>query len=239
MRGIVTVAFGNREHGDGMGTPYVDKLPRLRLAYEKYCPGVPLFAYKDGLPPGSPPHEEVPYAFKPYAVKDVRKHGVDQVIFTDASIYPVRSLDVVWEALDDVGYFFLDDSMTNGDYTNDAVLKHLCITRAEAFAIPQMSAGFFGIDLRRPLGQLFLEEWLNLATVNGFGAHPGTDPVDAPPRAKDKRVRGHRYEQSAAAAILYRLNWKLRHKWDWLTDLTPSMGLAAEAATTPLVLNYF
>src|SRR6185295_8669569 len=50
------------------------------------------------LPAGSPAHDEVPFAFKPYAFYEARARGMEQVLWLDSTCVVIRKLDRLFSA---------------------------------------------------------------------------------------------------------------------------------------------
>lgn len=156
-----------------------------------------------------PPHSQVPYAFKPYAMKEAQARGYTKLLWCDASVYPEKPLTPVWELLDEQGYMFLPGGWNTGQWCSDAALATLGITREEAFEIPHMVAGCQALDLENPKAKAYLDRYYELAN-DGVTFH-GAWTNERQQVSKDPRVKGHRHDQTAASVIAWKLgmmNWK-------------------------------
>src|SRR5882757_9105556 len=60
---------------------------------------VPLVKWTDTFPVGAPPHEDVPYAFKPWALKAAADAGFQTLLWADACIKP-RDLTPLFERIE-------------------------------------------------------------------------------------------------------------------------------------------
>src|SRR5580698_3342627 len=108
-RAIVTVAtglrkdVGKRGEENFLGTAFADKLGRFRDAFAQYSPGTEIIAWENSLPPGSPFHTEVPYAFKAYAILDAWARGFGTILWADSSVFPIRSVEPIWQHIERQG----------------------------------------------------------------------------------------------------------------------------------------
>jgi len=110
-------------------------------------------------PLGSPSHKDNPYAFKIYAIEQARPEGYDQILWLDASVYPVKDITPVWDWLTEKGIFMEEAGHWVGQWCPDRVLNYFGITREQAMKMPMFSAGFVGLDFRRMDSQQFFERW--------------------------------------------------------------------------------
>ena len=88
-RCIVNVATGR----------YVIGQNRLRNAFHE-----DVVAWTDSLPIGCPVHNDVPYAFKAWAIRAARDVGYDLVLWADSCILPNGSLEPLWDRIADKKY---------------------------------------------------------------------------------------------------------------------------------------
>ncbi len=111
MRAIVTVAVGNRpdlgkpNEQTIVGIPFAAMLERWRGGFEKHGEGAFIRMFTE-LPPGSPEHLHVPYAFKAYAIQAMLGLGFSSILWADAAVVAIRSLVPIWERTERLGYWF-------------------------------------------------------------------------------------------------------------------------------------
>jgi hypothetical protein len=216
MRAVVNVSFGERFLLNG------SRLERALTAQ-----GENLIRWH-GLPFGSPTHEETPFAFKAFALHSALEQGATVLLWADSSIVPLQSLDPLWALIEQQGYWFSENfphgrrfgPWTNGQWTSDAALVPLGITRAESFTFPHVIATAFGLDTRQAIAQQFLAEYLRLAT-EGTAFQGGLSNHDLS-MSKDRRVLGHRHDQTAASVIAWRLGMLLTKPPAWIVDGIPA-----------------
>ncbi len=204
---------------------------RLRAAV---APGIMIEWNRE--PRGCPPHGEVPYAMKAYALKSASEQGYDLLLWADACILPVRSMEPLWERIERDGYWMCRNGYTNYEWTADSAYLDLFeyeINRATIEGksewgtitewnrkIPHVVATTFGINVKHPKGKEFLDEYYRLASetrafcgpwTNG-NKYEGAEGQRQNPRCYPcgpSDVRGHRHDQTAASVIAWRLGFEL------------------------------
>jgi len=175
--------------------------------------------YTDGLilhteqyPDQSPTHQELPYAFKPYAFKEAYEMGYDIIIWMDSAVWANKPIKPIIDKIESDGYFFPLNGWTTGNWTNDAMLDYFGITRDEAMNIPHMMACVMGLDMRKELAQSFLGRWMDsIPTFDGAWSNDNKEC------SQDERCLGHRHDQSAASIIATELGMKFTPTPTWLT----------------------
>lgn len=158
------------------------------------------------MPEGSPAHEQVPYAFKAYALKAASNEGYTTLLWADASVLPIKPLDPLFERIEQDGYWMSNNGWTNYEWTADSAYPDL-FSDLYKFAdgrvpenflndlrrinrtIPHVVATAFGISLEHPLGKAFLDEYFRLASetkafcgpwINSCWKNPETGLVSFP-----------------------------------------------------------
>jgi hypothetical protein len=126
-----------------------------------------IFTFQSEMQILAPKHEENPYAFKIYAIEHVRKLGYNQVLWLDASVYPVKDIMPVFDWLTEKGIFLEEAGHYCGTWAPQYVLDYFKVTKDEAMKMPMFSAGFCGFDFRNPISVEFFAEWKE-AMLNGM-----------------------------------------------------------------------
>jgi len=197
MRAVVNVATG----------PFVRGQERLRRALDTVgFDGMRAF-FRDRWPPGSPSHQETPYAFKAFAIADAWRRGASVVLWADASVLPVKSLDPLFERIERDGYWVSNNGFTTGEWCADSALGPLGITREQSWGIPHPVATAFGLNLADPDAMGLFREWFQLAMDGAAFRGPWTNRNGE--ASNDPRVRGHRHDQTALGVLVWRHGWKL------------------------------
>ncbi len=190
------------------------------------------------IPSGSPSHENVPYAFKAVALKQVASEGADLLLWCDASILPIRSLEPLWERIERDGYWIARNGWSNYQWTADSAYPDLFAglkeehrtsnvdwfvhARAINKRIPHVVATSFGLNVRHPIGRAFLDEYYRLASETKAFCGPWINAKSEQANEVQQfsntafsapcgpaDVLGHRHDQTAASVIAWRLGMKL------------------------------
>jgi hypothetical protein len=183
---------------------------RLRAA----LPDTPYLCFAS-MPPGSPGHQEKPFAFKAFALQEAAKRGYTTLLWADACMLPIRDLEPLWEKIEDDGYYICNNGWINGEWCADSAYTDLGISREDNWRVKHVVAGVFGIDLKQEIGRNILSEYARLAMTNAFRGptwnstnpqyrdKPGAAPCGPP------EVRGHRHDQTALSVIAWREGCRL------------------------------
>lgn len=173
------------------------------------------------FPEGCPAHEDAPYAFKPYCFHQARALGMDLVLWIDSSCVVLRKLDGIFRAMGEDGHaLFRNRPHMVGQWASDDAIQALGLNREQAMRIPEINAAVVGLNLRSPVAEAFLDQWLDVA--RGQVAFRGVkEPLRTPKddaavkwnregrASADRRVLGHRHDQTVAGILAHRLKMKL------------------------------
>src|SRR5579885_732924 len=151
-RAIVNVATGR----------YVKGQERLRKSFEAELG----FMWADVLP-GSPTHEDRPYAFKAYALKNVADMRFSTLLWCDACIVPgARPLSDLWDYIEENGVWLAKNGWSNYEWTADSAYPALFSEEIECFMEPH-TANAIRDALEAASGKtheiVTKEEWINAA----------------------------------------------------------------------------
>lgn len=185
--GIVSVGIGNW-HPKG--------IDRLRESLIKTKFDGDFISFTDKYPDNSPTHQEIPYAFKPYAFEYMRKAGYKQVMWMDSSVWAIENINFMFNSIEASGYLMEDSGHNVGTWSSDTCLNALGVNREDAFGIPMFIAGCFGLSFDTAIGNTFLDKWLS--EVDLFKGSWNNNNLDV---SKDKRVHGHRHDMTVASII--------------------------------------
>ena len=191
----------------GVGKRYPLGIRRLRDALKIHAPDVDHFLW-DEYPADCPVQADHLYGFKVWCFNHVRKLGYDTILWMDSACVPVRPLAPLFDLIEQQGHAFQEHWANNGHWTHDAACKATGITRSECLAMkPSVWATAYGIDLRHPRSQRFLER---LGALLDSGAFAGPRINLNGCHSSDMRVRGHRGDQSLITILAYQLGMGLR-----------------------------
>ena len=151
---------------------------------------------------GCPSHKEVPYAFKAFALTEQSKKGYDVLIWADSLITLVKPFSEVLARIEKNGYILPLNGWTTGQWCSDATLPLLDITREESFNYQHLMACLMAFDCRVERNREFLKLYQARAEDGSF---KGDWKNDRGQVSKDKRVLGHRHDQTAGSVIAIKL----------------------------------
>lgn len=162
--------------------------------------------FNDKNPLSCLPHPQVPYAFKPHAIKAAADKGYQYLLWCDSSVFPVRPLDEVWQILKEEGYLFLMCGWKAGQWCSDAALETLRITRDEAMEMDQLLGGCQALNMSNVLSRAYLSRWYDVSRdgITFIGAWTN----EKHQVSSDPRVLGHRHDQVAASIIAWQLGMR-------------------------------
>jgi len=188
----------------GVGYNFIKGVDRLRLQCEAL--GVPFLGFNE-YPKGCPTHQESPFAFKYYCIRDALENGYKRILWLDSSVIIKKNLDDAFNRINTDGYFFLYNHDL-GSYCHDKALKTLNITREESFTMPCMQGTNFGLNFNYKVIYDFFGDMMQLA--NDGITFPGPHNNNMLLASKDTRVKGHRHDQTAMSVIAIRYGM---NKW--------------------------
>ena len=168
------------------------------------------------MPRGCPPHEQMPYAFKAYAMEEARQTGAELIMWLDASILPIRDLEPIWLYTKQHGVWLSKNWWNNYVWTADAAYGELfpefdiATAREVNKTMWHVAGTAFCVDVTHPAGKELLNGYIALACGRAFAgpwwnkAYPdyrnrGGAEVCGPPD-----VLGHRHDQTALSVLAWR-----------------------------------
>jgi hypothetical protein len=152
-------------------------------------------------PPGSPTHNEAPYAFKGFAIDAARKLGYELILYLDSSIWAVRQFPDLFKYINTNGYLFMSNGNL-GMWSSDEAIKHFGVDRETALTMREVVGGFVGLNFKNKNCNDFLDEWLALAKDTKL--FRGSWKNDNHEVSSDSRVKGHRHDQTVTSFLAYK-----------------------------------
>lgn len=166
-------------------------------------------------PDNCPTHQESPFAFKFFCIKEVLNKGFKKILWLDTSVIIKTNLGEVFDIIENLGYFFIYNHDL-GSFCHDKALSTLGITREESFNLSCLQGTNFGLNFNMQSAQRFLDEIINFA-LDGV-TFPGPHNNLNHKASKDHRVKGHRHDQTAMSVVALRnnmMNWQTRGETPW------------------------
>jgi hypothetical protein len=187
-----------------------------------------VMSWTNFYPPGSPTHQDQPYAFKIYALKEAVRLGFTTLLWLDTSVFCVAPVEPLLERIEKVGHFFIVGGDRLGTWSSDAALELFGHTRDQAMEKQLMGGTVYGFDLTNPRTKTFFDRWTWHESQGHFqlGSYFNANvqqPADRPVKPQgfvsdDPRCQGHRYDEVVASFLAYELGMELT----WLGDLFQS-----------------
>lgn len=162
--------------------------------------------FNDENPLNCPSHAQVPYAFKPHAMKAAAELGYRYLLWCDSSVYPVAPLNTIFDIIKKDKYLFFMCGWKAGQWCSDAALDSLGVTRDEAMEMDQLIGGCQGLDMGDVLCRAYLSQWYELSRdgISFVGAWTN----EKRQVSKDPRVLGHRHDQVCASILAWQLGMR-------------------------------
>lgn len=128
------------------------------------------------LPENCPHHNESPYAFKLYAMREAAKED-NVLLWLDSGLYAIKPLDPIFDAIKKHGYYLVACGDRLATWCDTSVLNHYEVTEEAAKVAPLVSGSIIGLDMSHQSGQLIFKTLWN-AYERGFykntvSAHSG------------------------------------------------------------------
>lgn len=199
-RTIVNVAVGDR---------FVAGQVRLKASRN----GSHCVSWENVYPPDSPTHQEVPYAFKGYALKHAAIN-FDTLLWCDSSVVfsDKVSSENLWSKIEHDGAWIARNGWKNSEWTADSAYPDLFpgmkLNEARELnkKIPHVVATAFGICVAHPVGRELLSRLLRLAQTDAFKG-PWKNTPETPCGPPD--VLGHRHDQTGLSVIAWKMGLQL------------------------------
>lgn len=156
---------------------------------------------------GSPTHQQSPYEFKTWAIESALELD-DIVLWLDASMYVVGSLDRIETTIREDGHYMEECGHWLGSWCNQHTREYFNLTQQE-LAVPNgmfmFSAGMLGLNKKNERAMEFLRQWKASAIAGCF--------------------RGswldHRHDMTAGSVIAQRLGMKYQRGGSTLSYIGP------------------
>jgi hypothetical protein len=187
----------------GVGSWHPDGLLRMKKTLEKYS-GFDIKLWSDDYLPGSPTHQDNPYAFKTWTLKWAKEAGYKTVLWLDAAVWANKDPVSVFEHVEKNGYLLLKNGDWNqGVWSTERQLEYYKQTREQAFQIQHPMACMFGISFDHEIGNEIFNRYLQ-AAIDGVFIGPWWNHEHEV--SDDERVLGSRHDQTCLGYIAYDLN---------------------------------
>lgn len=184
----------------GVNGWYAAGVERLERSLIYHGSAADLLLWKGEYPPGSPSHNENPYAFKIYGFREAIRRGYKIMCHLDSSFWAIKNPDPLFDIINDHGNFGFRSGYNCAQTCPDNLLAAVGISRDEAQQIPETATGIVGINIDNPDGKKVFEYWSEFCD-NGLFINSRTHN---PHESSDQRYLHGRQDQSAYSMALYK-----------------------------------
>jgi hypothetical protein len=169
----------------------------------------------DRYPTASPTHQEIPYAFKPYAFEEAIEAGHRLIIWMDSAVWLNKPIEPLIEIIEEQGYLIFHNPWNNGQgnngqWCNDRSLYAFGLKREGAKKTKHIMACVMGFDIDNPTGHKIFSDWASRTDLY-HGKWDNRDRTES----QDFYCRGHRHDQSVLSLVA----------WAKGAKITPTKGL--------------
>ena len=145
---------------------------RLRDSLKQHGFQSDFLCWCDQWPPGSPPHQDVPYAFKSYAFQEAVRRGYESIFWLDASCWAIRPVEPMFDEMEAQGHLFSAEGSVVGNWIKDEALAIFGLSRDDAMKIPMIGGMFMGVCLTHERSQKWLNRFVHVC--QNTNALPGS-----------------------------------------------------------------
>lgn len=158
-----------------------------------------VYAFRNENELRCPSHQLVPYGFKIAAFNHAANLGHRLILWCDAAVWAIKPLDPIFEHIEEHGHIFFAGGWNCAQWTSDACLERMGVTRDAAEKMPMYMACCMGLDLNNPRSAKFLAD---LTTYAWDGvSFRGDWNNDRHQVSGDARCLGHRHDQSVGSIL--------------------------------------
>ena len=176
-----------------------------------------LLLWSGEYPPGCPTHQEQPYAFKVAALEMAIHRGMGATLWCDGSVWFIRDPSPLFKQIEENGYWIMTLGWCTSEWCMDSALPLLGVKRDDYWSVPMISATMFGFDMQSDIARKVVG-YMRARVRDGSLRGPWTNEQGQ--ASLDKRVLGHRHDQTALSVIAHKLGlnieWHpnyLEYKW--------------------------
>lgn len=187
---------------EGIDSWYSAGIDRLKNSLVHHGYAGDMIFWKNEYPPHSPSHNDNPYAFKIYAIRDAIARGYKTIIQIDSSFWCIKNPMPLFDIIIDKGVFAFRSGYNCAQTCPDNLLAAVGISRDEAEHIPETATGIVGLHVDNPDAKKVLEYWGDFCDSGLFI----NSRIHNPRESSDPRYLHGRQDQSAFSMALYKAN---------------------------------
>lgn len=174
---------------------YNKVLGRLIHSIERCDESIDYLAYFDEYPKGCPTHQEVPYAFKAFVLKEAINQGYTSIIWMDSAVWIQHDITRLFDQIEREGHLIFRNGWTQANWSTDAQLEAFNLTRDEAESMPHPMACVIGFHVNDQT-----IEWIH-DYINAYPLFVGAWNNNGNVCSQDMRCLGSRHDQTVLGFI--------------------------------------
>jgi hypothetical protein len=174
---------------------YTTVLDRLMASHTPFEDTIDLIYLKDRYPDGCPTHQEVPYAFKSFCIKDAIELGYTSILWMDSAVWIQHDVNKLFDIIEEKGYLILRNGWTQANWSTDAQLEAFNLTRDEAETMPHPMACVIGFHVNENT-----VDWIH-DYINKYPLFVGAWNNSGNVCSQDMRCLGSRHDQTILGFI--------------------------------------
>lgn len=178
---------------------------QARLVNSLKAVGYPgtVFAWTNESDVGAPPHATLPYAFKLGAFNRAKEAGFDTILWCDCAVWAWHDLEPIFKHIDEHGHVFFQGGWNCAQWTSDACLAKMGVSRDTVEPMPHYMACCMGLSLKSDKSREFLRI-LTAYSLDGI-TFPGPWNNNGNCCSTDPRCLGHRHDQAVGSIVAAQL----------------------------------
>lgn len=184
----------------GIGSWYKAGVDRLERSLIYHGSAADIMFYRDEYPPNSPTHEENPYAFKIYGIREAINKGYKIICHIDSSFWAIKNPDPIFDIINEHGVFAFRSGYNCAQTVPDNLLEYVGIDRDFAETIPETATGIVGLNLDNPDGKKVFDYWSGFCDMGFFKNSRTHNSLES----QDPRFLFGRQDQSAFSMALHK-----------------------------------
>ena len=172
-------------------------LDRLIESWRPYSDTIDFLYYRDEYPEGCPTHQEIPYAFKSFCIKEAIEQGYTSILWMDSAVWIQKDIIPLFEQIEKEGYLIFRNGWTQANWSTDTQLEAFGYSRDEAESMPHPMACVIGFQVNDQTID-FIHDY-----VNKYPLFVGSWNNSGNVCSQDLRCLGSRHDQTILGFIAH------------------------------------
>ncbi len=167
------------------------------------------------------------YNCKAAAFERAIEAGYKNILWLDCSVWAIKDITDIFTAIDQDGFYMIDNGYNCAQTCSDTCLKYFNVTRDNAEKMREVASGILGISMGKSVGVRFIDRFIQGCKD---GAADGSRLHDN--QSKDPRFLFHRQDQSVASIVLAQMGHRPNDTWGNLVEYDPKKVVPSKTVLT-------